>query len=196
VITPPACRWPWLAVFAATALAACAAVSSAVGERLDPVTGVTVTFTETPLVLYRDEPARAAYARTFVNIAPLLVNRSADRRYYLWIGIWNTVVADDAVTQRDGFESIAVFIDGEPLFLELAGWTPDVLGVSEPVYVKPVASAVDAYYEITPDQVRRIAAASDVRLRTGGTNLRSYEPWDGQSGARESLQRFAELTAY
>lgn len=177
-------------------LTACAAGRSGIGERLDPVTGVTVTFAETPLVLYRDEPARAAYARSFVSIAPLQVNRSGDRRYYLWIGIWNTVVADDPIAQRDGFESIAVFADGEPLFLELSGWTPDALGASEPVYIKPVASAVDAYYAMTPDQVRRIAAASDVSLRTSGTRPRTYELWDSQSGARESLQRFAESTVY
>lgn len=187
---------PWIpALVTAALVAACASGTSLVGERLDPETGVTVTFAETPLVLYRDNPARGAYARNFVNIAPFRINRSGAYRYYLWVGIWNTIAADDEAAHRDGFESIALFADGEPLFLEISGWTPDALGVSEPVYVKPVASAVDAYYEVTFDQIRLIAASSGIRLRTTGSDSRSYEPWDSQGSARQALERFVESAA-
>lgn len=138
---------------------------------------------------------RGAYARNFVNLAPFRINRSGAYRYYLWVGIWNTIAADDEAAHRDGFESIALFADGEPLFLEISGWTLDAPGVSEPVYVKPVASAVDAYYEVTLDQIRLIAASSDIRLRTTGSDSRSYEPWDSQVSATQSLERFVESAA-
>ena len=52
---------------------------------------------------------------------------------------------------RDDLESIVIFADGEPLLFELSGWTPDTIGASEPVYVKPMASAADAYYQVTMD---------------------------------------------
>lgn len=186
----------WIAPIVAAALTvACASNASLVGEWLDPETGMTVNFAETPLVLYRDNPGRAAYARNFVNIAPLRINRSGTYRYYLWLGIWHTIAPDDTAGHRDGFESIAVFADGEPLLLEISGWTPDTLGISAPVYTKPVASAVDAYYEVTSDQIRLIAAADEIRLRTTGAISRSYETWDSQTSARHSLERFVARMA-
>lgn len=50
---------------------------------------------------------------------------------------------------RDGFETIVIFADGEPLPLEVAGWTVAAIGASEPVNLKPVASAADAYYYVS-----------------------------------------------
>jgi len=159
-------------------------------EKLDPLTGVTVTFVQTPLVLYRDNAATAAFARNYVNLAPVQVNRSGVYRYYLWLGIWNTMQAANMADHRDGFDSIVIFADGEPLVLDVSGWTPDSIGASEPVYIKPVASATDAYYEVTADQIRLIAAARDIRLQTGGRPVKEFSLWDTQKTARNSLNEF------
>lgn len=97
---------------------------------------------------------------------------------------------------HDGFESIIVFADGEPLELISAGWTPQAIGATESVYVKPVASAVEAYYEVTVDQLRLIANAADVRLQSTGPQAHTYEPWDSQASARGSLQAFLEYVSY
>ena len=73
-------------------LASCATNPSALTrEFLDTGTGVTVTASRVPLVLYRDNPAAAAYARNVVHLGPIEINRSGEYRYYLWVGIWNTL---------------------------------------------------------------------------------------------------------
>lgn len=144
------------------------------------------------MVLYRDDPARAAYARNFVSIGPLLVNRSGYYEYFLWLGIWNTNQSRGIAERRDGFDSIILFVDGEPLPLELAGWTPEAIGASEPVYPQPVASALDAYYRVTEDQIRLLAYSTDVHLRTTGPIPRMYESWDRQDAARTSLRAFLQ----
>ena len=134
----------FISIVAILTLVGCAS-SPAVNEKLDPNTGVTITYSGTPLVLYRDDPSRAAFARNYVHVGPIQVNRSGSYRYYLWLGIWNTMQVADISEHRDGFESIIIFADGEPLTLELAGWTPESIGASEATYIKPLASTADAY---------------------------------------------------
>lgn len=148
------------------------------------------------MIFYRDVSGRAAHARDFVYVAPLEVNRSGSYRYYLWLGIWTLMKNAGADGQRDGFESVVVFADGEPLPLEVAGWTADAIGASEPVYMKPVGSAADAYYEVTIDQLRVIAEAKEVRLLSTGPRRESYEPWDDQKSAKASLIEFLGATFF
>jgi hypothetical protein len=181
----------FVSIFSVLTLLGCASSPTlAVSEKLDPNTGVTVTFSSVPLILYRDNPSRAAYARNYVHLGPIQVNRTGSYRYYLWVGIWNTMQAADISEHRDGFESIIVFADGEPLTLELAGWTPASIGTSEPTYIKPVASTADAYYEVTVDQIRLIADAKDIRVQATGTSPREFQLWDEQVSARNSLAEF------
>ncbi len=177
-------------------LASCASGGAYTAHQLDAVTGVTITYSLTPMVFYRDESGKAAYARSFVDMAPLEVNRMGEFRYFLWLGIWNTLRETNPGDPRDGFESIVIFADGEPLSLELTGWTAAAIGASEPVYLKSVSSAADAYYEITIDHLRVIAAAKDLRILTSGTRPQSFEPWDEQRAAKVSLDEFLDKSVY
>ena len=179
-----------MALGSALALGSCATGSSAVVENLDPMTGVTVTRATAPLVLYRENSAAAAHARDFVYVGPVMVNQMGHHDYYLWLGIWSTIRDRDPSRQRDGFESIVVYADGEPMPLELWGWTLDSIGVSEPVYLKPVASAADAFYLVTQDQIRLLAEANEVQLHTVATRPRRFELWSNQATAREGLRQF------
>lgn len=174
----------------------CSSDTAVVREQMDPVTSVSISYSQTPMVFYRDVSGRAAYARDFVHLAPLEVNRSGDYRYFLWLGIWNTMEDPRADQSRDGFESIVIFADGEPLPLEIAGWTAAAIGASKPVYLKPVASATDAYYAVTVDQLRLIAEARDVRLKTTGSRNEPYEPWDNQKSAKAGLIKFLDASVY
>lgn len=182
-----------LLVFVATA---CSSDPVRIGDRLDPLTSVTIRYSQTPMVFYRDVSGRAAYARDFVHMAPLEVNRGGDYRYFLWLGIWNTMQDAAGHQPRDGFDSIVIFADGEPLPLELAGWTIAAIGASEPVYLKPVASATDAYFPVTADQLRLIAEAQDIRVQSTGSVSESYEPWDDQKSAKAGLIAFLEGSVY
>lgn len=184
-----------LALFAAL-LCSCSSSGPVIQDTLDPVTGITVTHAEVPLVFYRDRSARAAYARDFVNLGPIQINRMGRYRYFLWLAAWSTMQNAHLAEEHDGFESIIVFADGEPLELTSAGWTPQAIGATESVYVKPVASAAEAYYEVTVDQLRLIANATDVRLQSTGPQAHTYEPWDSQASAHGSLQAFLEYVSY
>lgn len=175
-------------------LLGCAASPPSVNEKMDELTGATVTYASAPLMFYRDNASRAAYARNFINAGPIQVNRSGSYRYYLWVSSWSTMQVTDLVSVRDGLESIVIFADGEPLLLELSGWGPDTMGLSEPIYLKPMASAADAYYQVTVDQIRLIAESSDLRLRTAGPQPRDFELWDDQTSAKASLAEFLRLT--
>ena len=173
-------------------IAGCAANSPIVREKLDPLTGVTVTFSNTPLIMFRDDSGRAAFARNYVHMGPIQVNRSGSYQYYLWLGAWNTMQSVGPAEHQDSLESIVLFVDGEPMSLDLVGWTPAAIGTSEPVYLKPVASSVDAYYRVTADQIRLIAESTDLTLRTSGANAREFSPWDNQQLARSELLEFLD----
>jgi len=177
-------------VMVASLLAACGSSGPLVEQKLDTVTGVTITRSTAPTVLYSDNSAYAAHARDYVYMGPVEVNRMGVNSYYLWMGIWSTMQDDIRSAQRDGFDTVIIYADGEPLPLELAGWTLDVIGVSEPVYVKPVASAADAYYRVTVDQIRLIAESSDIQLRVGTARPKSYSLWDKQGSANASIRAF------
>lgn len=191
----------WLALrlgapAAALVLAACGAHQPAYFEDLDPVTGVTVARAASPLTFYRDNSGHAAYARDYVNLGPVDVNRMGEHRYFLWLCIWSTLPEARPTAQRDGFESVIVFADGEPLPLNLLGWTPAAIGASETGYAKPVASAAEAYYEVTLDQIRVLAGARDLRLQLDAARPAAYELWDRQSGARADLQAFLDRARF
>jgi hypothetical protein len=189
-------RLPLIAGLVAV-LASCASNPSALTrEYLDTGTGVTVTASQVPLVLYRDNPAAAAYARNMVHLGPIEVNRSGEYRYFLWVGIWNTLQSADTTLSRDGFETIVITVDSESMALDLAGWTPSAIDASAPVYLRPVASASEAYYPLTVDQIRFIAEARSITLRTTGSSPREYNLWSGQQGARQALRAFLDQVGY
>jgi hypothetical protein len=168
----------------------CSSSGSLITQKLDPMTAVTITYVKSPLIFYHDQSGRAAHARDYVHMAPLEVNRGGTFRYFMWLGIWNTLQDRQTGGPRDGFESIVVLADGEPRVLDLSGWTAASVGASEPIYLKPVASSSDAYYEVTADYIRLLAESQDIRIRTTGPRGTSYEPWDSQARALTSLQEF------
>jgi hypothetical protein len=176
--------------------AGCVSTSTLVEEKLDMGTGVTVTHATAPIVLYHDNSSYAAHARDYVYLGPVEINRMGDYSYYLWLGIWSTISDAERSFQRDGFESVTLYVDGEPLQLQLVGWTLESIGVSEPVYVKPVASAADAYYRVTIDQIRLIADAREIELHAGTAPVRVYLMWDRQGSAHASMREFVGRGLY
>lgn len=167
--------------------ASCAGNPTPSQTLLDPETSVTITFGDNPVVFYRDVAGRAAYAKDYIHMGSLQVNRSGDYSYYLWLGIWKTMEDASPGQTLDGFESIVIYADGEPLPLESSGWTPSAIGASQPVYTKPVATAVESYYRVTIDQLRLMAEATDLRIQSGGAQAESFELWDEQRSARYEL---------
>ncbi len=172
-------------------VSACSTMEATPNEWLDPVTGVSVGRAQSPLRFYRDNSGRAAYARDFVYLGPFWVNTMGDYRYYVWVSAWSTHAANvDVIKRRDSLESITLVADGEPMSLDIAGWTYDGLGASSPVYPKPVATAVDAFYRVTLDQIRILSEASEIRILLAVGNKYEYELWSDERDGRRSLRRF------
>lgn len=177
-------------------LGACSSNGADIKEQLDSNTGVTVSYADVPFVFYRDRFGIAALARDLVNMGPIRINRMGEHRYFLWFGIWSTVQNPDVARERDGFETVYLFVDGEPFELELIGWTVDSIGASEPIYSSPVPTAADAFYPIDVNQARLIAQASALRLRTSGARPESYELWGNQVSAKRSLEAFLRSVSF
>jgi len=173
-------------------LAACGGSQPLVEDNLDRQTGVTVTRSTKPLILYRDRSAISAHARDYVYVGPVETNNMGRRRYFLWLGVWSTSENADRASELNEFESIVIYADGEPLGLNVTGWNPAAIGVSDTVYVKPVASATDAFYAVTIDQIRMIAEAKDVELRTGPTSRGHYLLWEASAAAAAGLRAFVQ----
>ena len=171
-------------------LAACADSGPLVTDQLDPLTGVTVTRAVKPLVMYRDRSAQSAFGRDYVYLGPIEINNMGERHYYFWFGIWSTLDSVDRSMTLDEFESVVIYADGEPLSLQLAGTTPGSIGVSEPVYVKPTASATDAFYVVTIDQIRVVAESRDLELRVGNFKPVHYVPWDTAESVTAGIREF------
>ena len=182
----------WLFIFV---LASCAS-SPGVQEFLDPETSVTVSYTDTPVILYQDRSGRAAFARDYVNVGPIQVNQMGRTRYYIWLGIWSTIETQYDGRGAGGFELVTIYADGEPMLMDLAGWTPAALGVTRPIYIKPVSSAAEAYYEVSIDQIRLLAAAQEIRVQTTGERSASYEMWDSSESAKRGFREFLATVSY
>ena len=179
-----------LTALALILLASCAGNDTAVLQRLDPETGVTIKRASAPIVMYRDMSANSAFGRDYVYVGPIQVNNMGQREYFLWLGIWGSSDAVEPGRKMDDFETVVLYADGEPLSLEVRGWTPGSIGASGDVYVKPVASAIDGYYRVTIDQMRLIAESRDLELRAGSTKPQRYVPWDSAKGSSEALVAF------
>ena len=171
-------------------IAGCVGPDSLALERMDPLTGVTVTRAPEPMVMYRNLSGQSAFGREYVYVGPVQVNKMGQRSHFLWLGIWRTADASDPAQTIDDFETIVIYADGEPLSLEAAGWTPGAVGLSESAYAKPVASAVDGYYAVTIDQMRLIAESNDLELRAGSLQPQRYVPWDSVQEASQTMVTF------
>lgn len=172
--------------------AGCSGTDTRLYEHLDPGTGATITRASTPFVMYRDMSARSAFGREYVYVGPVQVNNMGERRHYLWLGIWGTSDAAHRGDTMANFESIVIYADGEPLSLEVKGWTPGSIGASDSVYVQPVASALGGYYRVTIDQLRLIAESHDLEIRAGTLQPQRFFPWDSIERTSESLTAFLQ----
>ena len=170
---------------------ACTSMNTMPYSGLDPETGATIERAAAPIRFYRDNSGRAAYARDFIYLGPLSVNQMGRYRYYLWLGVWSTHAGAIDTTQRhDELETITIIADGEPLALDVAGWTPGTVETSAPVYDRPVASAVDAYYLVTLDQIRLLSEARDISIQTAPGESGRYEVWADGDRSAEAMRQF------
>lgn len=181
------------AVFPAVVLAtlsACAAGQAPVVEKLDELTAVTYTHVRTPLILSPDTSLDRTQATDYVQVGAIEVNRMGSLNYYLWLGISDTQYEESSSTHQDGFESITLTLGDQKFPLDIHGWTHASIGISEPVYKKLFSTSVDAYYEVTPEQVRSLTEVDNMKLLTSGAAPKEFVPWYRQTAAKEEFTEF------
>ena len=161
---------------ASSTLVACA-MPQAATSRLDS-RGVTVVTLADAIVLARPVRQLAANAGDYAYIGPVRVNRMGRIEHLLWIGLASTVDRSFYDAPLDIAVELALFVDDQPMILQLADWTTDLDSVpyrtEAPLYATLAASA-------SLDQIQRIATASSVEahfIAGDGASAR-YRTWDG-----------------
>ena len=148
---------------------ACASNPELVLSKLDPKTSVTISYNQSPLAFIRTLSTNPAQSNEHVYLGPVEVNRSGDYRYYIWLASWSMTDPGQLDRRHDRFESIDIIADGKPVTLKMTGGSTRAIGASESVYRKPVGWATEAYYDVTLDQLRMIADATELRLQYSST---------------------------
>ena len=170
-----------ISIVVLTILSACATGQPPVVEKLDEITAVTITYSRAPIIMGRDTALDRAETRDYVQLGAIEVNRMGGLQYYIWLGISDIDYATSAAERPEGYESIAIVVGDDTLRLDVLGWTPAAIGASAPVYKKLFTTSVDAYYQVSLDQIRSLATADVLKLRTGGSPAKEFIPWDGQT---------------
>lgn len=171
-------------------LSACAAVQPAVIEKLDDLTAVTITYCRTPLVMSPDTPLNREARRDYLQLGVIEVNQMGSLQYYIWLGI--TLVNQDSYAGKhvDGFESIVLAVNDESFVLDVKGWTPGVIGTSEPAHQKIFPDSADAYYPVTLEQIRMLTDSENLKLRTSGSAPGEFVSWYSQTTFESDLSEF------
>jgi hypothetical protein len=173
----------------------CIAGKAPVVEKLDELTGVTITHSRTPLVMSPDSLYRPTQDKDYVEIGAIEVNRMGKLKYFLWLGISDIELLRRSELRPTEYESIVLLLDDQPLQLDLAGWTPAVIGAGEPIYKKFYESSVDAYYAVTLEQIQRLARADGIKVRTTGAEPKEFIPRFKTVQAKNDLAGFVRTVA-
>ncbi len=191
----PACLRYLTCLIGTLALIGCSSVRTGANQNLDEFTGASYMTISSPDVFFRSEPGRAAYARDYLQVAPLMVNRMGNHQYYLWLGIWSTMADAKGQDESAAFADLVVLVDGEPMQLSASAWHARGVGLSESPFRRPVAGALSGYFAVTPDQIRMIYAANDVTLHAAGDSRRPYVRWRENHSRADVLAVLGELRA-
>ena len=171
-------------------LSACTAALPTVIEEMDETTAASVTYSQTSIGLSPDAIFDRENTRPYVDLGVIRINRNRIRRYFIWLGIWDINFAADMDQQPKQFESIVLLMDGEELPLDVLSWNHEMIGTSKRIYKKLFPQAIDAYYQVTLEQMQLLAGAQVIGVRTTGSQPREFVPWYKEEKAKADLAEF------
>ena len=151
-------RFLFVNLFAATLLAACAAVpdDAPVVEKLDTDTGLTVARLGRPVEMYRETFLKEASGR-FSFIGPFETNQMGTRELFLWAAIPIELTEQDALP--------VIEVNGQPLVLGSPGRKPDFAGLTRSPYKIPTPWSSMYYYRVDQALVEKLGEAVDLTIR-------------------------------
>ena len=155
--------------------------AEAIVQFLDETTAVSVSTMAAPMIFSREQAGLAANARDYVYVGPIEINRTGERRYYLWIGVWSTIdrgAAGQAPLQ-DAYEKVLITANDRPLELEVLSNDPEALGISKSPYPRPGPGTRSLYSRVTVEQLRTMHEAEYLYVSLGDSNSESslYRVW-------------------
>jgi len=180
-------------IAACAVLSACASGQSPTIEYLDELTASTITHSRTPFVFSTETPFDSE--RDYVQIGAVDVNRMGTHQHFIWLGISEGREAERVEGYPEEFESIVFAANGEEFQLDVRGWTPDAIGAGKPVYKKLFRTTVDAYYEVTIEQVQQLSDAGSISFRTVEAEPKEYVPWYRSDTAKRDLAEFLRIVS-
>lgn len=169
---------------ATSAFIGCATVSEDILQYQDERTAVTVTVATRPVVLAREVPVLAANARDYISLTAVEVNRTGQRRYYLFGYRWSTI--DRGTPGHDpAGEEWVLQVDDRILNLKMSQAEFSTAGLSRMPVAAPAPGAAPVVFPTDRATLEQIAAARrlSARLPAGPDNVPAepYRPWDGSS---------------
>jgi hypothetical protein len=93
------------------------------------------------------------------------------------------------------YESIVFASGGEDIQFDVHGWTEATIGTSEPVYKKLFRTSLDAYYQVTLEQIRLLIEADRIGFRTTGSAPKEFIVLYKPTTAKESLREFLSVVS-
>jgi hypothetical protein len=148
----------WLAI--TLVLAGCTTESSRVREYLDPQTAVTIRTLAAPVVYAHDAPELAANTRDYLSLGLVEVNNMGARKHYLALISWSTIDrARLGVGPAPVPERFEVVMGGKLREFTPASHEPRSLGIGGTPFRPPSGYAGEAWYAVTPADLRALAAA-------------------------------------
>ncbi|MDP6673666.1 MAG: hypothetical protein QGH93_02275 [Gammaproteobacteria bacterium] len=150
-------------------------------QQFDENTGANITSLAQPLVFFREHQWLSSNSRDYVYLGPIRVSRTGQHDYILWLGIWSTI---DRLwlpykSVQESFRTVYLVTDGEPMELEVKAWSGEELGMENTVYSTPVSSALNAFYAVSQDQIRKLAQAENIQiyLNEDAPSSYGYQLW-------------------
>ncbi len=173
-------------LLAATLLASsCATVSEDVLQYQDERTAVTVTVATRPVVLAREVPVLAANARDYISLTAVEVNRTGQRRYYLFGYRWSTIDRGTHRRADPAGEEWILQVDDRVLALKMSQAEFSAAGLSRMPLPSSAPGAVPFVFPTDRATLGHMSAARrlSARLPDGPDDVPAepYRPWDGSS---------------
>jgi hypothetical protein len=169
-------RWAVAMLLSAAVLTGCTSTSKQadVHPYLDEGTGATVTGFARPMIFSHEAPMLAAFARDYVHVGPMEVNRQGRIEFVLWMDWWSTIDRGRRVG-LDLPDEVILMIDGKPMELARAEHGP---GFVQMPYAGAVNGGQTAFYAVTRDQVRLLLNAQRAYILADGVAYRARQPAD------------------
>ena len=176
---------PRLCLAAALLLGGCATQDSRVSEYLDPQTAVTIRALTAPAVYAHDAPELAANARDYLSLGLVEVNNMGARKHYLALVSWSTIDRSRAgVAAVPVPERVELDLGGKPREFTPASHEPRTLGIGGTPFRPASGYAGEAWYAVTPADLRALAAAPSTAITLIEDDRRiRYGTWHAENAA-------------